>query len=442
MRLRDYQQDLIARARREYLQGRRRVLMVAPCGAGKTVLAAHMCEEHAKRGGRALFVAHRRELLEQTHATFSQAGLSTEGIEIISVQTAARRLERMEKPTMIVVDEAHHAAAGTWRKLLSAFPEAWVVGLTATPCRLDGRGLGDVFETIVEGIDAQTLIQRAYLSPYRLFAPPLVSVGGLRTVAGEYDRGQVAALMDTPKVIGDAVQHYLRHIPGKKAIVYCATVEHSKHTADAFREAGIPAAHLDGDTPKQERAQTVHAFRTGAVQVLTNVDLLGEGFDVPDCDATVMLRPTKSLALYIQQGMRCMRYAPGKTAVVFDHVENAMRHGLPDDVREWRLDARKKRAAQVNFHVTCCKECYGVYESPPFLCPYCGAAPEQAQRANQPETVDGELVEQRLELLRKQRRKDEVRGAKTLDDLYRIANERGYKPGWVYHVARARGWAV
>lgn len=444
MQLRVYQEELITKTRAKMREGAKRILIVAPCGAGKTILSTFMCAEHAAKGGHVLFVAHRQELLEQAHDTFRQAGQSTEGVDILSVQTAGRRIGKLTPPTMIVIDEAHHAAAGTWKKLLSAFPQAWVVGLTATPCRLDGRGLGDVFEHMVTGITTGELIAEKYLAPYRYYAPTLADAGGLQTTAGDYNRAATVRLMDTPAIIGDAVAHYKRIIPEKQAIVYCAGVAHSKHMAQVLGEAGIRAAHLDGDTPVLERRRIINAFRKRRILALTNVDLLGEGFDVPACDATIMLRPTKSTALFIQQSMRCMRYEPGKQAIIIDHVGNATRHGFPDDPREWMLDPKpKKRKKERESRYVTCEQCYCVYEPPPFVCPGCGEAPEKSAREalEQRAGILVEITEEERKALR-MRKQQEVRSATSYGDLVAIAKERGYSRGWCYHIAKQRGWVV
>lgn len=363
------------------------------------------------------------------------------GITIMSVQTAARRVDRIAPPTMIICDEAHHVAAKTWRIVLDAFPLATVIGLTATPCRLDGRGLGDVFSKMVQTVSTQWLIDNKYLAPYRYFAPKLASTEGIKTTAGDYNKQAVSELMDTPKIIGDAVEHYQRIAPGKQAIVYCASIQHSKHIAEAFQAAGICAAHLDGDTDKDTRTETVEKFRAREIMVLSNVDLLGEGFDIPACDAVIMLRPTQSTALYIQQSMRSMRYMPGKTALIIDHVGNCERHGFPDDEREWSLDAAKKKRTTIMAKFATCEKCYGVYVPPPYICPYCGAETEKKQRAEL-EQADGDLNEitkEERELQRKTKRREE-RMAKNYADFKRIAAERGYAPYWAIIRAKQRGY--
>ena len=447
MRLRDYQLDLIEGARRAMAQGHRRVLIVAPCGAGKTVLASYMAGEHAGRGGKVLFLAHRHELLEQTRDTFQRAGVPMAGVEVMSVQTAARRADKLPGAgyTMLMLDECHHAAAGQWRKVLEALPGAWAVGLTATPCRLDGQGLDDIFPAMVEGITTGELIARGYLAPYRCFTWPLIDRGKLRVSHGEY---RFDAQLLSPKVVGDAAAHYLDICPGKQAICYCGSIEASRAACAAFRAAGVEAAHLDGDTPAGERAAIVAAFRVGEIRVLTNVDLLGEGFDVPACDAAILLRPTKSLSLHIQQSMRCMRPGPGKTAIIIDHVGNILAHGLPDEVRSWSLSGKPKREAS---GLRKCPHC-GLMNPAEFeACALCGLplAGEMVIRTG-PEYQEGQLREldraarEAMRQLREReaRRKRQEEGqCRSYEDFLQLAQERGYKAGWAYHKAKARGYA-
>lgn len=435
MLLRDYQEELIEKARDGFATGHKRVLLVAPCGAGKTVLAAYMASRHH---GNVLFLAHRKELLDQTGRTFERFGLTDDNVKIESVQTAARHVERYS-PSLIICDESHHCTSATWRKVLDNYPYARVVGLTATPCRLDGKGLDDVFDYMAKGIDTRALIEKGWLADYRYMKPPSkVDLSGVGTVRGDYDQKVIGEIMDKPAITGDALEHYWKYLNGKQAIVYCATISHSRNVAATFQWGGIPAAHLDGDTPPKERAEIVEKFRNREIMVLSNVDLLGEGFDVPDCDATIMLRPTQSTGLYIQQSMRCMRPAPGKTAVIMDHVDNVQRHGLPDDERDWQLKMKKRTQKPREKSPTTCPECFTTWYTPPFVCPVCGHRNEKAEREAL-EVLKGELEEIQKENERRERKR-EVRRARSYEDFLRIAHERGYKPGWAYIQARNRGY--
>lgn len=468
MQLRDYQQALIDAAREQFRAGHRRVLIVAPCGAGKTVLSAFMCSQHVARGGKVLYLAHRRELLWQAARTFERAGLGQpmqgrgaeimvgSGIRVMSVQTAARRTAA-DDVTMIMVDECHHIAAATYQKVIAAHSGALLVGLTATPIRLDGRGLGETFDAMVGGLTAQWLIENGYLAPYRYFAAPTVDTSGARKAHGEYVPGDIEQmLLDREGVIaGDVIAQYRTHADGMKAICYCPTVNASQRFAARFCEAGIPARHIDGAMSEAARDEAIEDFRAGRVRVICNVDIVGEGFDVPDCECTIMLRPTTSLSLYIQQAMRCMRYAPGKRALIFDHVSNFLRHGAPDMDREWALDGEKKRAEN-KVKVRACPECFAVLPAGTKECPECGYVftPAGKPRTEAEERADALISEisaaefKRLERLRREeaeavRRREERKEeaeARSADDFYAIAKRRGYKPGWAYYRAKARGY--
>lgn len=436
--LRDYQNDLLNRARASYRDGHRRPCLVAPCGAGKTVIVAEMARLSTAKGNRVLFLAHRRELIEQTERTFRDAGVDMALCSVMMVQTACKRIGRIQPPELIIVDENHHATASSYRKVLDAFPEARAIGVTATPARLDGSGLGDVNDDLVLGVSAKWLIAHEYLAPYRYFAPSVADLTGVRVRHGDFDAKQAERILVQRAIFGDVIGHYRRLADGRKAICYCATIEHSRQMAQAFCDAGIPAEHIDGDTAKEERARIVKRFRDGETLILCNVDLISEGFDVPDCSCAILLRPTHSLTLYIQQSMRCMRWMPGKTAIIIDHVGNYARHGMPDDDRKWSLNGKKKKAgireSNSNF-VKQCDQCYAVVPSGVTVCPECGYEFPRPCR-----TLE-EVRSARLE---------EVKGftlnlttpadCRNYEELLAYAESHGYKRGWAFYQARERGY--
>lgn len=434
MILRPYQQTGIQDIRAAFQQGRRRPLYVLPCGGGKTVTMAYMAQGAARKNNRTYFLVHRRELQDQAETTLREYGATA---TVYSVQTLARRLHKIPAPDLLIIDEAHHATARTWRQVIDAYPGAYVVGLTATPARLNGQGLGDVFDGLVVGPTARELIQQGHLAPYKYYAPPQVAdLTGIKIKLGDYDEREIAVRMDRPQITGDAIAHYIRLAAGRRAICYCASLAHSKNVAAAFNAAGYFARHIDGTTPPADRRQAIADFKAGRLQVLTNCELIGEGLDCPGCECVILLRPTASLTLYIQMAMRGMRPAPGKTCVILDHVGNAYRHGLPDEDREWSLEGIKKkpRDGGPTFAVRCCPKCYSVHR-PAGECPFCHwiYAPEEREIKQ----TAGELREIK-ELERKQKRM-EVGRAKTLADLQQIANDRNYSNGWVYIQAKLKG---
>lgn len=442
MNLRPYQERIVDETRAHFRAGTKRVLIQSPTGSGKTCLTAHMLATAAGKGLASWFVVHRRELVLQSVRTFAEAGVPhgivaagfmedrRQLVQIGSIQTLARRHQRLRRPAFIIWDEAHHIAAKSWSDIAAAFPEAFHVGLTATPERLDGTGLDQWFDAMVTGPSVTDLIEQKFLSPYRLYAPSNVNLAGVHTRMGDFVTGEVETLMDRPTITGDAIKEYQRRAAGKRAVVFCVSVAHSKHVAAQFNAAGIRAAHVDGETDTLERDAAVALFQKGQIQVLTNVELFGEGFDLPALEVSILLRPTQSLGLYLQQVGRALRPSPGKDcALILDHVGNCERHGLPDEPREWSLagrDARKKNSEN-GPSVRICPKCFAA-QFPGPACRFCGHVYEVKGR--QVDVVDGELSEIDVERIRRERfraQRREQAKCESLKELEELGKARGYK---------------
>lgn len=451
--LRPYQKQLIDDVGYEYSEGRRRVCAVAPCGAGKTIMTAWMARGTALSGRRAIFMVHRQELIEQTSATFTamgiRHGLIAAGaakeydlpVQIASVQTLIHRLSQVQAPDLLICDECHHIVANTYRKIVDQFSSSYVLGVTATPERIGGQGLGEIFQSLVLGPSAADLIAAGNLTPYDYYAPPTkFDPAAAHVRFGEYVKNDLLRQMDDADVIGDIVKNYKNLADGKRAICYCINRAHSEHIAESFRAAGIPALHIDGETHKAVRARAIEDFRTGRLQILCNAELLGEGFDVPAMEAVILARPTASLTLYIQQSMRPLRpdpKNPEKRAVIIDHVGNVFRHGMPDEEREWSLETKKRKPRAMAIKV--CPACYTAVPSTARTCP-CGhvfaAAPEERKITE----TDGTL--KKIEAIQRKERRQEVGRARSVADLTEIAIKRGYSLRWVSRMAdikRLRG---
>lgn len=343
------------------------------------------------------------------------------------VQTASRHIDTIQRPEIIITDEAHHSTASTYRKIYNAFPNALLLGFTATPIRLNRGGLGEVYTDLITSVSTRWLIDHNYLAPYRYYSAPLADTSGLHVRAGEFNQSEVAALMDSRKIYGSTVKQWERFAQNKKTIVYCSSVETSEKTAAEFRAAGYTAVSLDGSTNGDIREHTVEAFRRGEITVLCNCELFGEGFDVPDCECTVLLRPTMSLTLYIQQSMRSMRYQPGKTAIIIDHVGNAYRHGLPDDPREWSLEPKKVQETAVKIRE--CKNCFAVFPPTAEKCPFCGMPITHEKRCENRKVQDVDLVElKRQETVKNTKLTDAV--LKTWDEVREFQRLHGYHFNW------------
>lgn len=456
--LRPYQQRAVHDLRLAFRDGARAPLLVAPTGMGKTVIVAEILRGVAERGRRAIVLVHRRELITQTAHKLTLAGVpygiiaagtspSDHAIQIASVQTLVRRLDRIPTPPdLLVIDEAHHATAGSWKRVMDHWPDAPRLGVTATPVRLDGRGLSAVFDRLVLGPSVANLIFTGHLCPARIYAPPQVAdLSAVRRRAGDFATDQAANAMDRPTVTGDAIVHYQRIAANQRAIVFCCSVQHAEHVAASFNAAGIAAATLLGHMPVADRDATVARFDAGAVQVLVTVDVVSEGFDIPAAGCAILLRPTQSLGLYLQQVGRVLRPAPGKThAVILDHVGNVHRHGWPDDPREWSLEGVQRRSAAGGTaapSVRTCPQCFAAFKPQP-VCPLCGTAcaPEPRKALRQ---VDGELRELKrtakvIEFEQRHAKRTEVARARTLQQLLTLAANRGYSAGWAYRIHNAR----
>lgn len=432
MELRPYQAQLIEDIRGELRNGNKTVVSVLGCGGGKSIIQAVIAKSVCEHGTRVLFLVHRRELCEQIYNTFCAVGVNMSICDVSMVQTVSRRLEKLPEYQLILIDEAHHSTAKTYRKIFDYFPDAVRLGFTATPIRLNRGGLGEVFGALVQSVSTKWLIDNHYLAPYKYYSVKLADTSGLHTVAGEYKQNEIADLMQDREIYGDTVKQWERLAKGKKTIVYCASIEAAKRTSERFCEAGYKSIAIDGKTTQSERAAAMDAFRRGDITIMCNCELFGEGLDVPDCECVSLLRPTQSLSLYIQQSMRSMRYMDGKTAIIIDHVGNCYRHGLPDDSREWTLETKKKQENIVKIRE--CKNCFAVY--PPTLkkCPVCGEEATHEVRTTDRKTVEVDLVEvKRQEKIKNTRLQDAE--LNTWEEVVEFQQLHGYKFAFCLHYA-------
>ena len=434
--LRPYQQTLIDRIRYSLANGNHSVCAVLGCGGGKSVIAAAIALSTTERHNRLLFLVHRKELCGQIRQTFERFGVYMDLCDIAMVQTATRRLGSMPDYQLIITDECQHCTAASYRRIYNHYPEALHIGFTATPVRLNRGGLGEVYSDLIESVSTKWLIDHRYLAPYRYYSAPLADTSGLHIRGGEYRQDEVAQLMESGTIYGDTVKQWERLAKGKKTIVYCASVEAAERTAVEFINHGYNATALCGATPKAQREQVMSDFRADRLTVLCNCELFGEGLDVPDCECVVLLRPTQSLTLFIQQSMRSMRYMPGKTAIIIDHVGNCYRHGLPDDDREWSLEPKEKQEESVKIRV--CKNCYSVY--PPTLdhCPFCGYKAEHEVRCKDGKIVDVDLVEVKRQEELKHTKMSDVR-LYCWEQIREYQTARKLKFAWCLHYAISKG---
>jgi DNA repair protein RadD len=449
--LRPYQTEAVQQIRQAFSERHRSVLFVLPTGGGKTVLFSYITEQAAARGNRVCILVHRAELLRQASASLTAMGVPhglvaanhsmdlSQKVQVASVQTLARRLHLFPQEffQLLVVDEAHHSNAGTWAKVLDHFSAARVLGVTATPCRGDGRGLGEWYQEMVLGPSAAWLTDNGYLAQSKVYAPPIgFDARQIRTRMGDFDLNQASEQLSGNKAMGDALGHYRQHLDGKTAIAFCCSIAHAEAVSRLFNDAGVAAASIDGTMDAANREQLLADLAIGRVRVLTSCALIGEGVDVPSVAGCILLRPTQSVGLHLQMIGRCLRPSGDKVAVVLDHVGNTQRLGHHLDDREWSLDGLRKRAKSAAPSIKICPRCFCAMPSQSRQCPECGHefAPERRELQH----VPGELQEVTRGIPRQRFR--EQGKAQTLEDLILLGQQRGHKNprGWARHVLLGR----
>lgn len=440
--LRPYQVDAINAARNNFIQGHRAVIIHAPTGAGKTVIASKLIELAQAKKSRIIFLAHRKELIQQCSERLAdndiyhgiiKSGIRptiTANVQVASVQTLVRR--EFTEPELLFIDECHHARASTYHKILERCPNAKVIGLTASPCRTDGKGLDDIFDSMVHVTSVKELIGEGFLVPFRVFSPTNLDTSAVRMTGGDFNAQQLDTIVRKSSIYGDIINEWKKVAAGRLTVVFAVSVAHSLEICEEFRAAGVMAAHVDGATPEPDRDKTLADLRAGKLQVVSNCGILTEGWDCPPVSCLVVARPTASLALHLQIVGRGLRPNPGKDdCIILDHAGNHARHGFASDDREWSLAGVKKRSAKEGAaaapSVRVCPKCYLCHPAGTTVCP-CGHT--WATESRMPEKKDGTLSE-----------------ITPNDRVYRTALDpltyyvrklmfgetKGYRPGWAKH---------
>ena len=465
--LRPYQQRALDELRDRVRKGLKRLVLVLPTGGGKTVLFAALIASYLERSKQPVIViVHRKELVDQTLSKLAAVGVEAgvimgsdkrsrpAPVQVCSVQTLQRRLDRLPPAGLVIYDEVHHAAAQGARSVLAAYPDALVLGFTATPWRADRLGLKDVFQDMVVAatpLELQALGALVKCDPYAYDAPDLHAV---RITAGDYNQGDLAEACNTDVLVGSIVEEYAKHTPGRRAIVFPVNCDHSRALVAEFSAAGFSARHIDWATPADERAATLRGLASGSVTVVSSVGVLTEGFDCPAAEVAILARPTKSLSLYLQMCGRVLRPCDGKDrAVINDHAGNVFRHGFIEDARDYSLTETPQRV--LDLHT--CTDCHALVTvwRRDGTCPKCGSLQhmpaeerEAMERRQGKEPVAGvRLSREQIERVRAQfaaqgrdvtlaqaakvlRATREEKAAEFLR-LQLVATAKGFKPGFV-----------
>ena len=445
------QAEFVGMLRQSLQAGHKSILGVASPAFGKTVVAAHITETaRAKNPDSTIwFLVHRKNLLRQTSKSFWAAhiehGLLTSGrrasklpIQVGTIGTVNSRFNTLSPPSILFIDEAHLARGAMFERVISWARDngSIVIGLTGTPERLDGKALGDLFDDLIEAKSTKWLIEQGRLSEYIAFTTPMgPPLDGVKKSGGDFNKSELAAAMDKPTIVGDAVSHWRKHANGMRTVAYCVNVAHNKHTADAFNQAGIPAAHVDADTTEAELKAVCEGLADRSILVLCNCELVIEGFDLSaqvgrdvTLECCILLRPTQSVARYLQMVFRALRRKP-QPAVILDHAGCIMKHGLPCESRDWTLDGQKKGKRKAkddapDVQVQQCMKCYAVFKPSPDNCPMCGEVIERKVRKI--EQIDGELQAVDMEMVRRERKREQGM-AQSLGELIQLGRRRGMK---------------
>ncbi len=472
MKLRHYQIDVINDSRSAMATGCKRVLIQLPTGGGKTVVASDIIKRAVTKNRRTLFLAHRRELITQAAAKLEAFGV-TPGIlmaghkalphrqvQVGSIQTLDARVLKREQAMaaasdeeqqrlqaaldvggfdLIFIDEAHRSLGATYLKALARWPNAYVIGLTATPARKDGRGLGHVYDWLVQGPTVQELIDDGSLVPLRYFRPVRLDLSAVQVKAGDYVAAQLETAVNTSTLVADIVESWSKHGRGRQTVVFASGVKHSMALAERFKAAGIAAAHLDGETPKDERDFILWQLSEGHLQVVCNCDVLTEGWDCPIVSCIVLAKPTKSVVKYLQMAGRALRPEQGKVdCVILDHANVIEEHGLVEADRDWSLhtkgkkDKKQGKVVREEPQPCVCENCAAIFARSR-ECPNCGAV--RVKRGKDIGEDPGELVEGKTEAPadRKTKKQTELEQKAFFAQLLDYARLHGKKDAWAIH---------
>jgi len=413
MKLRQYQKDALNNIIRSHRRGNKNVLLQAATGSGKTVMASAFVKHFIEQGKKVLFLAHRRELIIQCSEKLDafgvkhgiiMAGSSSQfrfDVQVASVDTLRSRSitskrEKLPPADLVIIDEAHRCLSNTYLKIISLYKDSMVLGLTATPIRSDGRGLGHIFNDMVHTPSIGWLIKHGSLVKAHYYAPTIPDLKGIQSSMGDYNSVQLAERMDNPKLVGDIISSWKKIAQGKKTIVFATSVSHSINLAESFIDMGIRTAHIDGTTENDERERVLNEFNRGTIQIICNCMVLTEGFDCPPAEVCVLARPTKSLGMYIQMVGRVLRPYPGKEqATIIDHSGAVYMHGFVEDEVKWSLDPKKplsikkrKLERDKKEAMIICEGCFTAYYGSN-ICPKCGHVAEK--KSKYVEVLDAEL---------------------------------------------------
>jgi len=459
-RLRSYQRKTIDNVLNSMRQGHKRIIVQQPPRTGKTVIMAEIARKATDKGNRVMFIIHRKEVLVQAKATFRKQDVNMNLATLGMVQTLTRRVNKLDEPQLILIDEAHHAISNSYRRIIDAFPNAYILYFTATPIRTGHDQLDQIADDIIVGKSIKWLTQHHFLAPFHYYGLGDIDRSKLRKAHGDYSSDSMNEAISR-QIYGHIVDQYQRLAKGKQAVVYCHSIESAKKVTEQFTQAGITAAEIDGDTDSKVRDCLVQKFRDQQLTILANVNLFTEGVDLPNVDCVIMARPTSSLALYLQFSMRCLNPRKGKTAIIIDHVDNFLNFGLPNNDRNWSeaiitKDKRKSKSIADNGPaIAQCNYCFGTFYRDQIIddcCPLCGHELKKETKDYKIVNVDLQEIKENQAIKRRKQLvnkilEDQVMAnvadktpgqLTTLKELQAYAKLHNYSSGWAWYQFKNR----
>lgn len=458
-KLRDYQQETVDKVYQSMKHGNHRIIVQQPPRTGKTVIMAEIARRTTKKKNRVMFIIHRKEVLDQAKSTFKTQNVDMKLATMGMVQTLTRRVDKLPIPQLILVDEAHHALAKSYQRILNAFPKAYVLYFTATPIRTGHQQLDLIADDLIVGKTIKWLTQQGFLAPFKYYGLGDIDRSKLRKAHGDYSSASMDEAINH-QIYGHIVEQYQRLASGKQAVVYCHSIQSAKETTKKFHEAGITAKEIDGNTDKNIRDKLVQEFRNKELQILVNVNLFTEGVDLPNVDCVIMARPTSSLALYLQFSMRCLNPRKGKTAIIIDHVDNFLTFGLPNNDRDWneaiKTKDKRKQSKKDNGPAICqCKSCFGIFyrkEAQDGCCPLCGERLSREKKNYEIVNVDLQEIKENQAIKRRKQLVNKILSDQvmanvadktpgqlhTLKEFQAYARLHNYSPGWAWYQMKKR----